>query len=303
MHTLSVELKVPPEVDAGLDSGEYERVGGVVREAGSKSVVAWLRERDAEALGSQAVEASGVAATAMGAAALGLQFAGIGVMLAGFHVLREDLVALTSRCEVVLTRLGAIDRKLAWIQYAKIAGYQAKLAAKLRAAQAAARRGESVLPFDAEIEECALFYEQILRQMIADGGALRDGELLHVLLLNAVLARAAHTRSQWLLEGPDGAREAHSEGMRSLQDLAAALRARLTGAGSAEADLLALSCDERSQLVRTAEVFGLLRRDLDRGLEELGSCVAADIQAPAGYEVLQLLEERDAACLLVVRSG
>ncbi len=44
MPDIQVMLEVAPHIAMGLASGRLERVGGVIRESGSKQVVAWLRE-------------------------------------------------------------------------------------------------------------------------------------------------------------------------------------------------------------------------------------------------------------------
>ena len=44
MLPLEVVFDVPPEIVRGIASGALERVGGVIRETGSKQVVMWLRE-------------------------------------------------------------------------------------------------------------------------------------------------------------------------------------------------------------------------------------------------------------------
>jgi len=44
MSVVDVALNVPEYIAQGIANGTYERVGGVVREAGSKQIVAWLRE-------------------------------------------------------------------------------------------------------------------------------------------------------------------------------------------------------------------------------------------------------------------
>ena len=44
MLPIEVVLEVPPAIVKGLADGTLERVGGVIREAGSKQIVAWLRE-------------------------------------------------------------------------------------------------------------------------------------------------------------------------------------------------------------------------------------------------------------------
>ncbi len=44
MPAIEVLFEVPPAIARGLANGTLERVGGVIRETGSKQVVAWLRE-------------------------------------------------------------------------------------------------------------------------------------------------------------------------------------------------------------------------------------------------------------------
>ena len=44
MPTVDTSFDVPEDIREGLDSGQYERVGGVIREFDTKQVVAWLRE-------------------------------------------------------------------------------------------------------------------------------------------------------------------------------------------------------------------------------------------------------------------
>lgn len=44
METLTTTFVIPDWISSGLANGAYERMGGVIREARSKQVVAWLRE-------------------------------------------------------------------------------------------------------------------------------------------------------------------------------------------------------------------------------------------------------------------
>ena len=44
MSTINATFQVPKNIAQGLSNGTLERVGGVIREANSKQVVAWLRE-------------------------------------------------------------------------------------------------------------------------------------------------------------------------------------------------------------------------------------------------------------------
>ncbi len=44
MPTVDTSFDVPEDIREGLDSGQYERVGGVIRDLDTKQIVAWLRE-------------------------------------------------------------------------------------------------------------------------------------------------------------------------------------------------------------------------------------------------------------------
>ena len=44
MTTVNASFHIPEYISQGISNGTYERVGGVIREADSKKVVAWLRE-------------------------------------------------------------------------------------------------------------------------------------------------------------------------------------------------------------------------------------------------------------------
>lgn len=44
MGAIEALLSVPPEIEKGLASGLYERIGGVVRDRATKQIVAWLRD-------------------------------------------------------------------------------------------------------------------------------------------------------------------------------------------------------------------------------------------------------------------
>lgn len=46
MDTLTATFQVPDWIQNGLETGEYERVGGVIRETDTGQITAWLRETD-----------------------------------------------------------------------------------------------------------------------------------------------------------------------------------------------------------------------------------------------------------------
>ncbi|MBE2192835.1 MAG: hypothetical protein IAE83_01535 [Anaerolinea sp.] len=79
MPTIEVLFEIPVAVVNGLATGSLERVGGVIREAGSKEVVMWLRE------GGQISQNPGVAQGLMASVlrSSGMSSATVGVVLAG----------------------------------------------------------------------------------------------------------------------------------------------------------------------------------------------------------------------------
>jgi hypothetical protein len=44
MSIVNATFQVPQHIAQGLSNGTLERVGGVVRQTGSKQIVAWLHE-------------------------------------------------------------------------------------------------------------------------------------------------------------------------------------------------------------------------------------------------------------------
>jgi hypothetical protein len=98
---LDVTLKVPAKIARGLDNKIYERVGGVIREVGSKNVVTWLR--DAKGLSNSSVLSTVNSAASTLNAALSTVSAVTGVL---------DLAVSTMGFALVLNRLKGIGQKL-----------------------------------------------------------------------------------------------------------------------------------------------------------------------------------------------
>ncbi len=115
MSSISVQLKVPEFIEAGLASGEMERVGGVIRNSGNKQIVAWLREGGEimEEIESKSqmiktiLEATGKSATTIGNIVgrtiplLGIAFAGYELleMITGIEGNQEEIEAIYERVE------------------------------------------------------------------------------------------------------------------------------------------------------------------------------------------------------------
>ncbi len=92
---LEVALEVPPAITQGLTNGSLERVGGVVREAGSKQIVAWLREGGQIARNPNLLSGSGPLGTLLNVASGGaLDIAKLGFEVYSHHKIMQELQSL-----------------------------------------------------------------------------------------------------------------------------------------------------------------------------------------------------------------
>jgi len=109
MKKVIATLSIPEQIAQGLSNGTYERVGGVVREVGSKQVVAWLRENlksDSVFSHSSALSSATIAANNLSTMVNNLS--NIACTL--------NLAVSTMGFALVLKRLGEIEQQLGQAQ-------------------------------------------------------------------------------------------------------------------------------------------------------------------------------------------
>lgn len=106
MSLFTVTLSMPSWIERGVANGTYELVGGVVRRADTKQVVAWLREAGA---GQQVSTGVLNLLPSVGAAASILN---LGVTTMGFAVVLQRLHGLEQRLLAAQAILQQIDQKL-----------------------------------------------------------------------------------------------------------------------------------------------------------------------------------------------
>jgi hypothetical protein len=109
-NTLTTTFIVPDSIKAGLETGIYERVGGIVRDRGSKHVVMWLRESNGQKMISSI---PGLPSMPMAGALT------LGVVAIGFKVINDRLTAIEEQLQQSQALLQKIDRKLDLSFYAK----------------------------------------------------------------------------------------------------------------------------------------------------------------------------------------
>lgn len=117
MSLLNVALDVPPAIAEGLQTGVYERVGGVVREAGSKQTVAWLR--DAGTSGGEAAkeltrpplpklppgEVAQLVTPLLSAVNLGVSVAGFAVVITQLNQVSDQIRLIEAKVDRVSVKL------------------------------------------------------------------------------------------------------------------------------------------------------------------------------------------------------
>jgi hypothetical protein len=114
---IDVSLEVPKRIAQGLLSGNYERVGGVVREMGSKQVVAWLRDgyKASNQVLSNVLPLSPLNASASAALTLAnpiISVLNLAVSTMGFLIINKRLGVIEDQLEQAQGVLQNIDYKI-----------------------------------------------------------------------------------------------------------------------------------------------------------------------------------------------
>lgn len=116
MIDLSVVFKVPEWLAAGLESGQLERVGGVIRDAVTKKVVAWLREGDTISTEPPSEVLNGQLSQLMmqGQVVMGLQVANLAVSAVGFAIIYRKLQGIERRLDGIGSGIERIQENQTW---------------------------------------------------------------------------------------------------------------------------------------------------------------------------------------------
>jgi hypothetical protein len=119
MSTVDVTFNIPEQIAQGLSNGTYERIGGVVREIGSKHIVSWLREnvKNDSVLSNSSVLSSATAAannfnTVVSNLSNVANFLNLAVSTMGFTIVLERLGDIEHQLKQAQMVLQAIDYKI-----------------------------------------------------------------------------------------------------------------------------------------------------------------------------------------------
>ena len=243
MTTVNASFHIPEYIAQGISNGTYERVGGVIREADSKKVVAWLRE--AGKIGESVLPQVSAVSSVLNLA----------VSTMGFIIVLKRLGVIEQRLEQAQEVLQTIDYKIDLSFYAN---FRAALDLAINAFTMtnSETRKMSAMQAINRFLEAEHHYTKLTDIEIGNGSQVAD-EYLSTLCL----AYVTEVRCYLELEEIDTAR-------RRLQEGAAILRPRFekhinTLLTSNPAAYLHPSLKEQVGLKRLTKVYQWLKPELD----------------------------------------
>jgi len=249
MNTVNATFDVPDPITQGISNGTYERVGGVVREIGTKQVVAWLREASETG---EPVLSNILSLSSMSAVSSTLNLA---VSTMGFIIVLKRLGVIEKQLEKAQEVLQTIDYKIDLSFYAN---FRAALDLAINAFTMtdSENRKMSALQAINRFLEAEHHYTKLTDREIGNGSLVAD-EYLSTLCL----AYVTEVRCYLELEEIDTAR-------RRLQEGAAILRPRFekhinTLLTSNPAAYLHPSLKEQVGLKRLTKLYQRLEPGLD----------------------------------------
>ena len=215
MSIVNVTFDVPKHIAQGLLNGTYERVGGVVREMGSKQVVAWLREGIEASNSLQNILAPSIlnasANTALSFAIPAIGILNLVVSTMSFIIIKKRLYVIEQQLEQTQGVLQAIDYKIDLSFYANFRA-ALDLACNAFTMTNSETRKMSAMQAINRFLEAEHLYTTLADTEIGNGSLVAD-EYLSTLCL----AYVTEVRCYLELEELDTARRRMQEGVAALR--------------------------------------------------------------------------------------
>lgn len=194
MAELTIIFDIPQDILEGLETGKYERVGGVIRKTAGKEVVAWLRDGDpVQSEATQELLRQSQQQTQMlqllGAQQqllMGLQVANLAVSVAGFALLYLKLDAMQKTLGRIDAKLDGLKQGQEWIDAKQMLAHLAPIQAALvpiREGRLYERRKlleQQLLNSDGRFAEARSFFYQLIQQLFGRGQAFTQARELEV---------------------------------------------------------------------------------------------------------------------------
>ncbi|UBF27363.1 hypothetical protein K9N68_05230 [Kovacikia minuta CCNUW1] len=203
MPPLNITFELPTEIDEGLSSGKFERIGGVIREVASKQVIAWLRELSSTV--PQGASLSKISQILPAQTVLSL-----GISTVGFGFVIQRLGELEKRLQKLQKQVEKIDEK---IELGFYANFRAALDLAINAFRMShlENRRSSALQAINRFLEAEHFYSSYTDRLLEQGS-----EIAAEYLLTLSLSYIAEIRCYLELEELDTAQRRFQEGVDRL---------------------------------------------------------------------------------------
>lgn len=177
MNKMEVTFEIPEEIINGLTTGDYERVGGVIREADSKRTVAWLTEVTGD-LSEQARKLPGDTELQRilfnQNMIMGLQVVNLGVSIAGFALLYKKLQVLEAEIRNISTDLKEVKRSVERLDKKQYLQQIAPMLSALKAVKESGKlsnisiKAQKLTLVDSQLCESVEYFWQILQWMLVE---------------------------------------------------------------------------------------------------------------------------------------
>ncbi len=206
--TLGANPELAPTIAAGLHSGAYELVGGVVRDVKSKQVIAWLRQVGDNAPAALSANLGPLAFQTLIASTSLLT---LGVAVVGFALMMKRLDTIKKELDTIKQSLERIERKVD-LTVASTLGTALDLARRAFEMHDPGNRREHAHQAIEKFSDAEHYYRGLLEDEYVQGGWL-----IAPLLKTLILARVGAARCYLNLGEMSAARNSLGEGYRMLE--------------------------------------------------------------------------------------
>lgn len=170
MINARVIFEIPLEFVKGLKDGTLERRGGVIREAGSKRVVAWLKEVE-EPLSRTSSIPSILASPQM---LMGMQVVNLAVNVAGFALIYRKLQNVERQIREIDKKLGHLADDYQFLDQKQVIAQLARMVGPLHTLAEVHRINDQVIAKDKLISaddklgEVSVYFKTVLERMLVE---------------------------------------------------------------------------------------------------------------------------------------
>jgi hypothetical protein len=105
---LGARRELAAKIISGLDNGEYERIGGVIRHTENKQIITWLRNIDGMSIDPSILTKLG----SLTQLSVATSFLNLSVTAVGFVTIMQQLQVIEQKLASIASLLAGVNRKL-----------------------------------------------------------------------------------------------------------------------------------------------------------------------------------------------